>query len=77
MRSLRNPFITLGLSLLLAGSAVLAQKTKETTDKGSAEGQLAVLIEGLGKYHHPITTHSTVAQRYFDQAPTRSWFGSG
>ena len=67
MRSLRNPFITLGLSLLLAGSAVLAQKTKETTDKGSAEGQLAVLIEGLGKYHHPITTHSTVAQRYFDQ----------
>jgi tetratricopeptide (TPR) repeat protein len=67
MRSLRNPFITLGLSLLLAGSAVLAQKKKETTDKGSAEGQLAVLIEGLGKYHHPITTHSTVAQRYFDQ----------
>ena len=67
MRSLRNPFITLGLSLLLAGSAMLAQKTKETTDKGSAEGQLAVLIEGLGKYHHPITTHSTVAQRYFDQ----------
>jgi tetratricopeptide (TPR) repeat protein len=67
MRSLRNPFITLGLSLLLAGSAVLAQKTKETTAKGSAEGQLAVLFEGLGKYHRPITTHSALAQRYFDQ----------
>jgi tetratricopeptide (TPR) repeat protein len=67
MRSLRNPFITLGLSLLLAGSAMLAQKTGDTTNKASAEGNLAVLIEGLGKYHHPITTHSTVAQRYFDQ----------
>ena len=66
MRSLRNPFITLGLSLLLAG-AMLAQKTGDTTNKASAEGNLAVLIEGLGKYHHPITTHSTVAQRYFDQ----------
>jgi tetratricopeptide (TPR) repeat protein len=67
MRNQRNRFITLGVSLLLAGSAVLAQKTKETTDKGSAEGQLAVLIEGLGKYHRPITTHSALAQRYFDQ----------
>jgi tetratricopeptide (TPR) repeat protein len=67
MRSLRNPFITLGLSLLLAGSAMLAQKTGDTTNKASAEGNLAVLIEGLGKYHRVITTHSAVAQRFFDQ----------
>jgi len=67
MRSLRNPFITLGLSLLLAGSAVLAQRTGDTANKASAEGKLAVLIEGLGSYHRPITTHSAVAQRYFDQ----------
>jgi tetratricopeptide (TPR) repeat protein len=67
MRSLRNPFITLGLSLLLAGSAVLAQRTGDTANKASAEGKLAVLIEGLGSYHRPITTPSAVAQRYFDQ----------
>jgi tetratricopeptide (TPR) repeat protein len=67
MRSLRNPFITLGLSLLLAGSAMLAQKTGDTTNKASAEGKFAVLIEGLGKYNRPITTPSAVAQRYFDQ----------
>jgi tetratricopeptide (TPR) repeat protein len=67
MRSLRNPFITLGLSLLLAGSPMLAQKAGETTNKASAEGKFAVLIEGLGKYHRVITTHSAVAQRYFDQ----------
>ncbi len=67
MRSHRNQFLILGLSLLLAGSAMLAQETGETTNKASAEGQLAVLIEGLGKYHRPITTHSAVAQRYFDQ----------
>jgi tetratricopeptide (TPR) repeat protein len=67
MRNLRNPFITLGLSLLLAGSAMLAQKAVETTNKASAEGKFAVLIEGLGKYHRVITTHSAVAQRYFDQ----------
>lgn len=67
MRSLRNPFSTLGLSLLLAGSPMLAQKAGETTNKASAEGKFAVLIEGLGKYHRVITTHSAVAQRYFDQ----------
>ena len=67
MRNLRNPFITLGLSLLLAGSAMLAPKAVETTNKASAEGKFAVLIEGLGKYHRVITTHSAVAQRYFDQ----------
>jgi tetratricopeptide (TPR) repeat protein len=67
MRSLRNPFITLGLSLLLASSAMLAQKTGDTANKASAEGKFAVLIEGLGKYSRPITTPSAVAQRYFDQ----------
>jgi tetratricopeptide (TPR) repeat protein len=67
MRSLRNPFITLGLSLLLGSSAMLAQKTGDTANKASAEGKFAVLIEGLGKYSRPITTPSAVAQRYFDQ----------
>jgi hypothetical protein len=67
MRSLRNPFITLGLSLLLASNAMLAQKTGDTTNKASAEGKFAVLIEGLGKYSRPITTPSAVAQGYFDQ----------
>ncbi len=67
MRSHRNQFVILGLSLLLAGSAMLAQETGDTTNKASTEGKLAVMIEGLGNYHRPITTHSAVAQRYFDQ----------
>src|SRR5260370_27221821 len=67
MRSHRNQFVILGLSLLLAGSAMVAQETGDTTNKASTEGKLAVMIEGLGNYHRPITTHSAVAQRYFDQ----------
>lgn len=30
----------------------------------------APLIQGLGKLHYPITTHSKLAQRYFDQGLT-------
>ena len=67
MRNERNRFIALGVLLLISSIAVRAQKVEETTNKASAEGQLAVLIEGLGKYNRPITTHSAAAQRYFDQ----------
>lgn len=33
----------------------------------SPDGRTAPLLEGLGDFHHPITTSSPLAQRYFDQ----------
>lgn len=52
---------TLGLAVLVffAQSAVAATAVKT-----------APLFDGLGNHHHPITTKSKMAQRYFDQGLT-------
>jgi tetratricopeptide (TPR) repeat protein len=44
-------------------------------DKNSGEdsNRLAPLLEGMGKLHHPITTKSEPAQRYFNQGLTLSY----
>jgi tetratricopeptide (TPR) repeat protein len=58
-------FFMVGFSgCLFALPAVLAE------DSSSAVRPPAPLFEGLGEYHHPITTRSALAQRYFDQGLT-------
>ena len=35
--------------------------------------KVAPLFDGLGRHHHPVTTPSKLAQRYFDQGLTLSY----
>jgi tetratricopeptide (TPR) repeat protein len=53
------------LILVLAAPFTLADE-----HAGSAAGGKAPLFDNLGKHHHPVTTNSKEAQRYFDQGLT-------
>jgi tetratricopeptide (TPR) repeat protein len=57
----------LGL-LLIATLSALAQQHDH--DAPPQDAKAAPLLVGLGHLHHPITTSSPVAQRYFDQGLT-------
>ena len=50
--------ISVSATQLIAQHAVVASKD---------DGQLAVLIDGLGSYSRPISTKSELAQKFFDQ----------
>ncbi len=56
---------------LVLGAAVLAAmpsgEPRRATDARAATADSVPLWTGLGDHHHPITTRSTLAQRYFEQ----------
>jgi tetratricopeptide (TPR) repeat protein len=52
------------VGLLLAPPALMA------SNADTPDGKRAPLFEGLGNYHHSISTKSALAQRYFDQGLT-------
>ena len=54
--------IVFALSLLLISTTALAQHTEH-----AADDKPATLLDGYGELHHPITTRSPEAQRFFDQ----------
>jgi hypothetical protein len=47
--------------VILCAAQLIAQPAKPDG------GEFAVLIDGLGTYHRPISTKSEVAQKFFDQ----------
>ena len=51
------------LALLLACGAAYAQHEHHPTQKNEE----AALVAGMGTWHHPVTTRSAEAQRFFDQ----------
>jgi tetratricopeptide (TPR) repeat protein len=53
------------LALILRGGSAVAQEHP----MGTAD-RLAVILPGLGDYHHTIATQSAEAQRFFDQGLT-------
>src|SRR4030095_16716216 len=64
------PFLALGGARRGAGQTN-TQGTIKDTAAGKALG--APLFEHLGDYHHPVTTTSKDAQRYFDQGLTLTY----
>src|SRR5262245_7967158 len=48
----------------------LAACTNQPRDE--TNGRTAPLLEGMGDLHHPVTTKSKMAQRFFDQGLTLS-----
>lgn len=48
-----------------AAEAVLAEEHEHSNE--TVESEVSPLLGNLGDYHHPITTNSELAQRYFNQ----------
>jgi len=65
---MKSQIITKIVTLGVAGLFVFTGNVSAA----SAE-KIAPLFDGLGKHHHPITTRSKLAQRYFDQGLTLSY----
>jgi tetratricopeptide (TPR) repeat protein len=53
---------------LLAGACV--PDVASACDTCGGKSKPAVLISGLGKHHHPVSTENPLAQRFFDQGLT-------
>src|SRR5262245_34757398 len=65
LRVLRAAATAALLLAALAGACARGRTPAErSAEPGTAEARL---LEGLGRQHHPITTTSPLAQRYFDQ----------
>src|SRR5688572_33262158 len=58
-------FVLSLLSLCFVAEQVAAQHTHGTSPKS-----MAVLEEGLGSYHRPVSTRNAEAQKFFDQGMT-------
>ena len=66
MKLKSNPLLAILLTLLtVAGCAAPTSKPHDTTDTAAA--MTVPLFDNLGSHHHPVTTSSRLAQRYFDQ----------
>ena len=62
-----------GTSLLISLALTLgafAQTSPSPQASPSAESAREPLFDGLGNLHHPVTTNSPLAQRFFDQGLT-------
>jgi Tfp pilus assembly protein PilF len=57
--------ISIIVVLSLSAAQLIAQHAASTTP--AANGEFAVLIDGLGSYSRPISTKSELAQKFFDQ----------
>jgi tetratricopeptide (TPR) repeat protein len=55
------------LTLIAAGSITAPAVVADDTSPAQA---VAPIFDGMGRHHHPITTRSPVAQRYFNQGLT-------
>ena len=59
-----------GIAALLAGGCEQAGNSTEDAANSQAAAETTIkapLFENIGEHHHPITTDSELAQRYFDQ----------
>ena len=60
-----------GSTLLVEGAGVFYARGQASrtvpSDLTPQPGQIAPLLQGLGDHHHPVTTRSPRAQRFFDQ----------
>ncbi len=67
--------IALNKKFLAAGSICLGfmSLTCGTPSVDETRGRLAPLLAGMGDWHHPVTTSSKTAQRFFDQGLTLSY----
>lgn len=62
-----------GFSLILAVGLMTLAVLSCQNDSSDEKGRTAPLLSGMGDHHHPITTDSEMAQRYFDQALALSY----
>jgi tetratricopeptide (TPR) repeat protein len=58
---------------LLVLVALLALVLSSSPAYAQSDDRIAPLLDGMGDHHHPITTDSPMAQRYFDQGLVLSY----
>ena len=63
---MRRSFAVLAAAMLLA-APVFADNEPHKHPAAAKSPAPEQLYEGLGKVHHPVTTKSPLAQKYFDQ----------
>src|SRR5260370_35143995 len=64
-------FASTGLLLFLTLiTTAFAGETPSSQPSPAADAAHEPLFDGLGNLHHPVTTNSTLAQRFFDQGLT-------
>src|SRR6266478_4235031 len=64
-------FASTGLLLFLTLiTTAFAEETPSSQPSPAADAAHEPLFDGLGNLHHPVTTNSTLAQRFFDQGLT-------
>lgn len=56
-----------GCFLLIVVSVVVISMSGCTTQDSTVTDERAVLVEGTGSNSRPISTHSKLAQKFFDQ----------
>src|ERR1700687_2639082 len=62
-----------GISLLISlalTTVALAQTSPSPQASPAADAAREPIFDGLGNLHHPVTTNSPLAQRFFDQGLT-------
>ena len=64
--------LTVLLAVVIAFDLILKPLISYARDSLSSQPQVQ-LMDNLGNYHHPISTNSDLAQRYFDQGLTLSY----
>jgi tetratricopeptide (TPR) repeat protein len=62
--------LTATLSLLLMSSLTMSSLTEAQHQHAPGAARPASLIPNLGRHHHPVSTRSREAQRFFDQGIT-------
>src|SRR5262249_18728008 len=60
-------YLTISATLVVALATAAPAESPPSGASTPAPDQRQQLFEGLGSLHHPVTTSSPVAQRYFDQ----------
>jgi tetratricopeptide (TPR) repeat protein len=75
MNDMRSSFVlAAGISAALLFSGCTAHDTHQAGEKAAApDARPAPLFSDLGNHHHPITTKSAMAQKYFDQGLTLAY----
>ena len=61
----------MGTAFMLSLGVLASGCSREAKDE--TQGRLAPLLAGMGDLHHPVTTTSKMAQRFFDQGLTLSY----
>lgn len=72
-RKARKRLMLFGLAFALAAAMAMSGCSDQSEEISEAEPRIAPLLSGLDNQTHPVSTHSPLAQRFFDQGLTLTY----